>query len=67
MRGTAAERVFEFLEEPEETPAPIVEASFAGLTGESRQLNILGPTPAFYERQRDNWRWQIVVRSSTRN
>lgn len=27
---------------------------------------ILGPAPAFYERQRDNWRWQIVVRSSSR-
>ncbi len=27
---------------------------------------ILGPTPAFYERQRDSWRWQIVVRSSSR-
>jgi primosomal protein N' (replication factor Y) len=29
-------------------------------------LFILGPTPAFYERQRDNYRWQIVVRSPNR-
>jgi primosomal protein N' (replication factor Y) len=28
---------------------------------------ILGPTPAFYERQRDNYRWQIVVRAKNRN
>jgi primosomal protein N' (replication factor Y) len=49
------------------TNAKKLAASFAGLTGESRQLNILGPTPAFYERQRNNWRWQIVVRSSTRS
>lgn len=29
-------------------------------------LKILGPTPAFYERQRDNYRWQIVIRSANR-
>ena len=29
-------------------------------------VKILGPAPAFYERQRDNYRWQIVVRSSNR-
>ncbi len=28
---------------------------------------ILGPTPAFYERQHDTYRWQIVVRSSRRS
>ncbi len=27
---------------------------------------ILGPTPAFYERQRDTYRWQLVVKSSSR-
>ena len=27
---------------------------------------ILGPTPSFYERQRNNYHWQIVVRSSNR-
>jgi primosomal protein N' (replication factor Y) len=27
---------------------------------------ILGPAPAFYERSRDLWRWQIVVRSASR-
>jgi primosomal protein N' (replication factor Y) len=28
---------------------------------------ILGPTPAFYERQRDQYRWQIVVRAGSRD
>lgn len=27
---------------------------------------ILGPTPAFYERARDNYRWQVVVRATRR-
>lgn len=27
---------------------------------------ILGPVPSFYERQRDTYRWQIIVKSSTR-
>ncbi|MDR0957454.1 MAG: hypothetical protein LBM09_02685, partial [Candidatus Nomurabacteria bacterium] len=30
------------------------------------QIFILGPTPAFYERIRDTYRWQIVVRASNR-
>lgn len=29
-------------------------------------VQILGPTPSFYERQRDMYRWQIVVRASRR-
>ena len=29
-------------------------------------LYIFGPTPAFYERQRNTYRWQIVVKSPTR-
>jgi primosomal protein N' (replication factor Y) len=29
-------------------------------------LEILGPTPAFYERVRDTYRWQIVVKSNRR-
>jgi primosomal protein N' (replication factor Y) len=29
--------------------------------------HILGPTPSFYERLRDNYRWQIVVRASNRD
>ena len=28
---------------------------------------VLGPTPAFYERQHDTYRWQIVIRSSRRS
>ena len=28
---------------------------------------VLGPTPAFYERQRDTYRWQIVVKSPKRS
>ena len=30
------------------------------------KIFILGPTPAFYERQRDNYRWQIVIRAQNR-
>jgi primosomal protein N' (replication factor Y) len=29
-------------------------------------MTLLGPTPAFYERQRDNYRWQIIVRAANR-
>lgn len=32
----------------------------------SSQATILGPSPAFYERQRDNWHWQIILRSPSR-
>ena len=30
-------------------------------------VSILGPTPSFYERQRDTYRWQITVRSAKRS
>jgi len=30
------------------------------------RVKILGPTPCFYERLRDNYRWQIVVRATNR-
>lgn len=29
-------------------------------------VQILGPTPAFYERQHDTYRWQLVIKSSRR-
>ncbi|MFZ2544831.1 MAG: primosomal protein N' [Candidatus Saccharimonadales bacterium] len=29
-------------------------------------IEILGPTPAFYERQRDTYRWQLVLKSRQR-
>jgi primosomal protein N' (replication factor Y) len=29
-------------------------------------IQILGPTPAFYERQRDTYRWQLVLKSPKR-
>ncbi|MEO5949454.1 MAG: primosomal protein N', partial [Candidatus Saccharimonas sp.] len=29
-------------------------------------VQVLGPTPAFYERQRDAYRWQLVIKSSSR-
>lgn len=29
-------------------------------------VQILGPTPAFYERQHDTYRWQLVLKSPTR-
>lgn len=31
------------------------------------EVTILGPTPAFYERQRDSYRWQITVKSAKRS
>jgi primosomal protein N' (replication factor Y) len=30
-------------------------------------VKILGPTPSFYERQHDTYRWQIIVRSPSRS
>ena len=30
-------------------------------------VQILGPTPAFYERQRDTYRWQLTLKSPQRN
>jgi primosomal protein N' (replication factor Y) (superfamily II helicase) len=30
-------------------------------------VEILGPTPAFYERQRDTYRWQLVLKSTKRS
>jgi len=30
------------------------------------EVEILGPTPAFYERQRDTYRWQLTLKSSSR-
>ena len=30
-------------------------------------VEILGPTPAFYERQRDTYRWQLVLKSKQRS
>lgn len=32
----------------------------------NKGIQILGPTPAFYERQHDTYRWQIVIKSSKR-
>ncbi len=29
-------------------------------------VTIFGPTPAFYERQHDTYRWQLIVKSATR-
>lgn len=39
----------------------------ADVISSNSEVSILGPTPAFYERQRDNWRWQIIIRSQNRN
>lgn len=41
------------------------------LAGELRRIapktvEILGPTPSFYERQRDTYRWQLTLKSSRR-
>lgn len=32
-----------------------------------KNATLLGPTPAFYERVRDTYRWQIIVKATTRN
>ena len=32
----------------------------------TKGVEILGPTPAFYERQRDSYRWQLVLKSPKR-
>lgn len=32
-----------------------------------KNIEILGPAPAFYERQRDTYRWQIVLKSNKRS
>ena len=33
----------------------------------SSSVQILGPTPAFYERQHDTYRWQLIVKSPRRS
>lgn len=33
----------------------------------STAVDILGPTPAFYERQRDTYRWQLVLKAKKRS
>ncbi len=30
-------------------------------------MQLLGPTPSFYERQRDSYRWQLIVKSKKRD
>lgn len=32
-----------------------------------KHATLLGPTPAFYERVRDTYRWQIIVKATTRS
>lgn len=38
----------------------------AAISQQYPDIEILGPTPAFYERTRDNYRWQLVLKSSKR-
>lgn len=38
----------------------------ATLQSEVPGIELLGPTPAFYERVRDSYRWQIVIKSTDR-
>ena len=39
----------------------------ATLRAQHTGVQILGPTPAFYERQHQTYRWQIVVKSQKRS
>ena len=39
----------------------------ASIREEFPEVTILGPTPAFYERQRDSYRWQITIKSAKRS
>lgn len=32
-----------------------------------KSIEVLGPTPAFYERQHDTYRWQLILKSSKRS
>ena len=32
----------------------------------SKNMQLLGPAPAFYERVRDSYRWQLVIKSTSR-
>ena len=48
------------------------DATVAELAAELRErlpseVDILGPTPAFYERTRDMFRWQLVIKSPKRS
>lgn len=36
------------------------------LRAKAPAVQVLGPTPAFYERQRDTYRWQLVLKSPVR-
>lgn len=38
----------------------------ATITQRHPSVRVLGPTPAFYERQRDQYRWQLTIKSSSR-
>ncbi|MBP6038406.1 MAG: primosomal protein N' [Candidatus Saccharimonas sp.] len=38
----------------------------AKLRQHATHVQILGPTPAFYERQHDSYRWQLIVKSPSR-
>ena len=33
---------------------------------QNKNVEVLGPTPAFYERTRDTYRWQLVIKSTKR-
>ena len=37
------------------------------LKKEFSDVEVLGPTPSFYERQRDSYRWQVIVKSKKRS
>lgn len=40
--------------------------NLAAILRQNKNIEVLGPTPAFYERTRDTFRWQLVIKSTRR-
>jgi len=46
--------------------ASVIPHHFSAKSSVGSSIRILGPSPCFYERQRDNYRWQIIIRATNR-
>jgi primosomal protein N' (replication factor Y) len=49
-----------------EMPAVKAAKELAGVLKKDTRLQVLGPTPAFYERLRGSYRWQLIIKSKDR-